>query len=255
VASHLQLIVMARLIGLDSDGRARMLRWAASTPDILGVLNLRGALAIPVLLDLDRYSDKLKPERVTLGGWASMLFEAAANGILSAAKANATIIDCVAPSLDTTILADAYMLRPLSNTPRAFAAIKADRNLIPDVANEVVRLAPPIRAFNRPAVADYPAGAEIVRKGQRVLVVDASANRDERRFPDADMFEIRRNPRDQIGWGYGVHSCAGIYLARLELESLLRALVLRVDRVETAQPPQLRNNLLLGFSRLKPRLH
>jgi cytochrome P450 len=65
---------------------------------------------------------------------------------------------------------------------------------------------------------------------------------------------VDTNPRDQIGRGYGVHRCAGIHLVRLELESLLRALVLHVDRVETAEPPQFRNNILQGFNRLKLRL-
>jgi cytochrome P450 len=191
---------------------------------------------------------------VAPGKWAGLLFDAAASGVLSPAEANAMIIDYVAPSLDTTILAAGHMLWRLATTPGAFAEIKQDPGLIPGVVNEVVRLASPIRHFTRLADADYSVGDQVVAKGQRLLVIYASANGDERHYERPDEFDVRRNPRDHVGWGHGVHSCAGMHLARMELEALLKALVEEVDGIECHKPAPLFNNILQGFRSLPVRL-
>ena len=255
LAAHLPVTVVADLVGLDPGGRARMLQWASRTFDVMGVLNLRGLRAIPGLFDLKGYTDKLTPEQVAPGKWAAALFDAAARGELSGAEANAMVIDYVAPSLDTTILAAGHMLWRLAEAPQTLAELKAEPDLIPGVVNEVVRLASPIRHFTRLAAEDYEVGDDVVRKGQRLLVVYASANRDERHYAQPDVFDIRRNPRDHVGWGHGVHSCAGIHVARMELEALLRALVAQVERIEHRTPTPLLNNILQGFATLPLRLH
>ncbi len=255
LAAHLPLTVVADLVGLDPGGRARMLRWAAQTFDVMGVLNLRGLKAIPGLFDLKGYTDKLTPGQVAPGRWAAALFQAAERGELSGAEANAMIIDYVAPSLDTTILASGHMLWRLTEAAGVLAELKADPALISGVVNEVVRLSSPIRHFTRLAADDYAVGEAVVRKGERLLVVYASANRDERRYADPDAFDVRRNPRDHVGWGHGVHSCAGMHLARMELEALLKALVAQVERVECGTPTPLLNNILQGFKTLPVRLH
>ena len=198
LASHLPITVVADLVGLDSTGRARMLQWASQGFDVMGVLNLRGLRAISGLVDLKRYADKLTPEQVAPGKWAAALFDASARGDLSRAEAKAMVIDYVVPSLDTTILAAGHMLCRLAEAPQTLAELKAEPELIPSVVNEVVRLASPIRHFTRLAVEDYEVGDEVIRKGQRLFVIYASANRDERHYAQPDVFDIRRNPRDNV---------------------------------------------------------
>lgn len=73
--------------------------------------------------------------------------------------------------------------------------------------------------------------------GARVLVMYASANRDEHEWAKPEVFDIRRDAGRQIGFGHGAHACAGQGLARLETSAMLRALLDRVDRIEVAGTP------------------
>jgi cytochrome P450 len=88
-----------------------------------------------------------------------------------------------------------------------------------------------------------------------VLVLNASANRDERQWTDPEAFDIRRHPNRQLGFGHGAHSCAGQGLAHLEMAAMLNALINRVDRIELAgQPVWGLNNVIRCYERLPLRL-
>ena len=254
IASRVPTSVVAELVGLDDRGREKMLLWASKTFDMLGALNLRAMLALPTLLDLTRYSDQLDRSRVAPGGWAARLFDAADDRRITSNEAAALIIDYVAPSLDTTILATGHMLWLLGTTSGALERIRAEPELIPGVVNEVVRLASPIRGFTRLAVEDYIVGEHVVRAGQRLLVLFASANRDERQYEAPDEFRISRAPKDHVGWGFGVHTCAGINLAKLELETILRTLVSECSTILARKPVPIVNNVLQGFRSVEIRI-
>ncbi|HEY2070353.1 MAG TPA: cytochrome P450 [Rhizomicrobium sp.] len=254
-ASHLPVGIIGELVGLDETGRQNMLGWAAATFNILGVLNARGLLALPQVAKLSRYIQGLSRKNVVPGSWAAGLFDAADRGALSQQEARAMVIDYVGPALDTTILATGHMIWRLATTPGAYETLRADPGLIPGVVNESVRLASPIRGFTRYAAADYDADGTIVPQGSRVLVLYASANWDERHYPDPGRFDVARNPRDHVGWGHGAHTCAGLHLARLEMEVLLRSLVACVARIETGEPTLAWNNVLQGFKMLPTRFH
>ena len=77
------------------------------------------------------------------------------------------------------------------------------------------------------AGVELPAGADL-------LVLFASANRDERHYADPDRFDVTRNPADHVGFGAGVHLCLGAALARVEGEVVLRALLERTSDFELA---------------------
>lgn len=254
-AAHLPITVVAELVGLDDEGRAKMLRWAAATFDALGVMNARGLGALPQLLELSRYIATLDRVRVKPGGWAERLFDAADAGSISREEANAMVIDYVAPALDTTILATAHMVWLLSVTPGAYDKLRTQPDLVASVVNETLRFASPIRGFTRLAVEDYDVSGTVIPKGARALILYASANRDERHYEHADTFVPSRNPRDHVGWGHGAHTCAGMHLARLEMEILLGALLRQVSRITTGAPSLVMNNVLQGFKSLPAQFH
>jgi cytochrome P450 len=77
-----------------------------------------------------------------------------------------------------------------------------------------------------------------------------SANRDERKWGDPERFDISREPLDHVAFGYGVHGCAGIELARIEGRCLLAALARRVRRFEVGAPTWRVNNVLRGIASL-----
>ncbi|MEQ1864419.1 MAG: cytochrome P450 [Micropepsaceae bacterium] len=254
-ASYLPVSIVAELVGLKPAGRENMLRWAAGAFEAIGPLNWRTLRALPALLDMRRYATNLKRADVVPGGWADKIFAAAEDGSLSLEEAQAMVIDYVAPSLDTTILATGNMLRYLAQSPDAFAAVKNDEKLLTNAVYEAARLASPIRGFTRCANEDFDVSGVMIPKGARALILYASANRDERHYVDPDRFDLSRNARDNVAWGHGQHVCVGMHLARLEMECLLRALAQQVSRIETGEPTPFLNNVLQGYKSLPTTFH
>lgn len=235
-ASHLPVHVVSDLVGLSPAGRSAMLGWAAASFDLMGPMNDRAAAAITPVSELMAFIDGLTPGLVDPGGWAAQLFKAADVGDLSNDEARFMVMDYIGPALDTTILATGHMVWLLGRNPGALAALRAEPDLIPGTINEVVRLASPIRGFTRLAADDFRIGDVMIPKGDRVLALFASANHDETHYPSPELFDLRRNPVDHVGWGYGPHLCVGMHLARLEMEILLRELVRQVSHIEVGEP-------------------
>jgi len=159
--------------------------------------------------------------------------------------------DFIAPSLDTTILATASLFWLLGTHPDQWDLLRDNPALLRGAINEAVRVESPIRGFTRVATRDTAIDGCAVPAGTRVLLLYASANRDERKWEDPARFDIRRRNLDQLGFGFGVHSCAGMHLARLEMECLMTAFLARVRRFSVAAPQWALNNTLRGLASLQ----
>jgi len=179
----------------------------------------------------------VRERNVIEGSMADELISAADQGVLTHAECASLLVDYVAPSLDTTISAISSALHLLATHPEQWQQLKEDSSLISNAINEVVRYESPLRAFAREAGHDTDIAGARIRAGGRVLVIYASANRDEREWDAPDVFDIRRDAGRQLGFGNGAHACAGQGLARLETGAMLRALVECVERIELAGPP------------------
>lgn len=249
-ASHLPVHVVSELVGLPPAARDAMLGWAAASFDLMGPMNKRAEAAAPKVSELMAFVDALTSDQLDPEGWAARLFEAAEAGELSLEEARFMVMDYIGPALDTTILATGHMIWQLARNPGALDTLREEPQLIPGTINEVVRLASPIRGFTRFAAEDFQLGDAVIPKGDRVLVLFASANHDEAHYPDPERFDIRRNPADHVGWGYGPHLCVGMHLARLEMEILLRELVRQVSHIDAGKPVPATNNVLQGFRTL-----
>lgn len=119
----------------------------------------------------------------------------------------------------------------LLRDPAVFESVEGDRGLIAPLLEESLRWNSPVQIITREAVRDTVlAGVEIPR-GQDVIVCIGSANRDERRFPDPDRFDIRRRGESHIAFGFGRHYCAGSRLAQLEATVGLNALLDRLPNL------------------------
>jgi cytochrome P450 len=123
----------------------------------------------------------------------------------------------------TKLLANAAVL--FARHPAEYARLRADRTLIPNAVEEVLRYTSPSQYQGRTVTRDVEWYGTTVPKGTRVLLLTASANRDEREFRDPDRFDIDRTLSTALGFGYGVHFCLGASLARLESRIALEELV------------------------------
>jgi cytochrome P450 len=118
--------------------------------------------------------------------------------------------------------------------PEQWARLRADPDLLPDAVEEILRWVSPISHFTRVATADYELRGQTIRAGEQVALYYASANRDEEVFDAPFEFRIDRHPNPHITFGFGEHFCIGAHLARVEVETVLRHLITRLDRIELA---------------------
>jgi cytochrome P450 len=253
-SSALPLRVVADLVGLPVPAD-RLMAWSTIAFDALGPLNGRWRRALPGTLNLIAYVQRLDRSRVTPGSWAAGIFDAADRGEIGKVEARMMIIDFIAPSLDTTVHSISHMLWLLGRNPDAWQRLRREPELISAAIVEAVRIASPVRCFTRRVSRDAEIGGVQLRAGDRVALLFAAANMDERRFPNPTRFDLDRPPGGNLGWGNGPHTCIGIHLAKLEMQALLRALVARVETIETAaDPPRIRNNTVQGIASLPTRL-
>ncbi|MFI5320817.1 MAG: cytochrome P450, partial [Myxococcota bacterium] len=140
----------------------------------------------------------------------------------------------------------------LLDHPDQLARVAANPELVPDLIEEAVRFDSPVQLVFRTATAESQLAGVRIPKGATVVALLASANRDERRFPDGERFDVARRPQGHFGFGFGKHFCLGASLARLEARSALEALVPRLGRLQKndAQPPRLDSFLVRGPARL-----
>ena len=147
-----------------------------------------------------------------------------------------SLISYTWPGIDTTVNGLASAVALFARHPEQWEALRADRTLIPGAFAEVLRIHPPVHYFTRWVTEDVALDCGVaVPAGTRVLVMYGSANRDERRFPEPDRFDIRRSDAAaHLAFGRGIHLCVGMHLARHEAHALLGALADRVARFEPA---------------------
>lgn len=114
----------------------------------------------------------------------------------------------------------------LAEFPDQRRQLVQDASLIPNAIEEMLRYEPTGHAAARYVTRDTAYYGQDVPEGSAMLILMASANRDDRRFPDPDRFDIHREIKQHLTFGYGIHFCLGAALARLEgriaLEEILR---------------------------------
>ncbi len=256
LAQVLPLSVVPDFVGWPEEGRENLLRWAGATFDALGPINRISARTAPSAIGMLRFASKVARKRLVLpGSMGADVLKAVDDKHIDASECPALMIDYLAPSLDTTISAIASAVWLFAENPEQWEALRADPTRIPNAANEVLRLESPVRAFSRLTARDTEVAGRPIAKGSRVLVMYASANRDDRQWDGPERLDIARKAGPQLGYGYGIHACAGQGLARLETQAMLRVLVERVKYIElTGKPTFVVNNVIRGLSSLPVRL-
>ena len=134
---------------------------------------------------------------------------------------------------ETTALAATNAIKLLLEHRTLWEEICADPSLIPNTVEECLRFAGSIIAWRRVATKDTEIGGVKIPKGAKLLIVNTSANHDERFFDNPDELDIRReNASDHLSFGYGSHQCMGKNLARMEIQIFLEELTKRIPHME-----------------------
>ncbi len=128
---------------------------------------------------------------------------------------------------------------------------------IPVAVEEMLRWVTPIQNMSRTATRDVELGGETIRKGDRLLLLYPSGNRDAAVFDDPYRFDVERSPNDHVAFGgYGAHFCLGAPLARLELRVMFEELIGRVTGLELVKNEPLpirKSNFIAGIERMEVR--
>ena len=132
---------------------------------------------------------------------------------------------------ETTRTVIARTLLDLADRPDAWATLKAGADMETAV-EEFIRWVTPIHNMCRTATADTELGGQTVRRGQQLVMMYPSANRDPAHFRDPETYDVTRSPNHHIAFGFGTHFCLGAALARLEIQVFFERLVERVERIE-----------------------
>ncbi|HYS37263.1 MAG TPA: cytochrome P450 [Pseudonocardiaceae bacterium] len=120
--------------------------------------------------------------------------------------------------------------------PDQLAALTADPELVPAAVEEMLRYLNIVEAGFRVATADIEIAGTVIRAGEGLVALAASANRDDSAFGHSGVFDVARGARHHVAFGYGIHQCLGQNLARMELDVVFRNLFRRMPGLHLAIP-------------------
>ena len=256
LAQVLPQSIVPDFIGLPQEGREHLLDWAEATFNAMGPMNERCEHAIKKLPELFGYATQIAASgNLQPGSFGAGVLEAERDGRITATQCPQLFTAYLVPSLDTTISAVGSAIWLFGRYPDQWDRVRENPSLIPNAFEEVLRLESPLQSFSRLAMSDYDVEGISIPAGSRVVVLFASANRDERKWEHPDTFDVMRNTSGHLGFGYGIHLCAGASLARLEGQAVLGALARRVERFELGKSTRKLNNVIRSLRTLPVTVH
>jgi cytochrome P450 len=259
-AEPLPTLVICELLGIPAEDRPSLRTWSDDAARLLGATHgasgSTARTANDAVVDLERYFLRLIEERRRRPGddLLSVLIRGEGEGLMTSEELSSqcqmllvgghlTLIDQLCNAVHAFLIHPAQLRR-----------LRLDPSLVGSAIEEVLRYDPPLSFVHRVAATDFQLGGAPIRKGDRVLLCLAAANRDPQAFADPDAFDIGRAGNRHLSFGSGPHACAGGGLARRELEIALLTLFRRLPRLalDPENPPRRRSGSLMfrGFHSL-----
>ena len=142
----------------------------------------------------------------------------------------------------------------LLDHPEQRARLANNPSVMPTAIEEFLRWTTPVTHILRTARKEDELNGQTIRAGDKVVVWNASVNRDQAVFPNADKFDVTRTPNDHLAFGHGEHFCVGSHLAKLEMRVMIEQVMRRMPDLELAGPPErLRSNFVAGIKHMPVR--
>lgn len=256
VAAPLPLYVICELLGAPVEDRDKIFNWSnrmigAQDPDYAASPEEGGAAAAEVYA----YANQLAAQRraAPRDDIVTKLLQPTESGeTLDESEFDLFVLLLVVAGNETTRNAASGGMLALFEHPEQWERLVADPSLAHTAADEIVRWVSPVNLFRRTATTDLTLGGQEIKADDKVVVFYSSANRDTSVFPDAEVFDIGRDPNPHIGFGGGgAHFCLGNHLAKLELRILFEQLARRYPRLrQTGEARRLRSNFINGIKEL-----
>jgi len=258
LAEPLPMVMVARILGVSDDAAPRLKEQGYASVEAIGgfVSDERLAELGQPMMDVGPVIDAFIEERASTqhdhGSLLGVCAQAVQDGELTDEEAFALFFLLVAAGGESTTSLTGTGARILAERPDLQDRLRRDPGLIPAFVEEACRIDPPFRGHYRRVVTDAVLGGVEIPAGSTLVLAWTAANRDANAFPNPDDIDLERpNPRQHVGFGWGIHLCVGAPLARIEAKVAFEQLLSRTSAfaVDRTAPP-LRHHRSLMIRRL-----
>ena len=256
VAVQLPILVIADMLGIPHSDIEQFRIWSDALIEVASdITSPKAAMAADLFIYFDGVIEARGEERGT--DTISVLLDAEVDGErLGHHELLGFCMTLLVAGNETTRNLLSGGVLALADNPDQWDHIRKDPTVIPSAVEELLRWVTPIMTFARTATTDTVVGGQDIAEGDYLLMLYASANRDEAVFgPTAGQVDITRKPNPHVAFGFGEHFCLGAGLARLEARILLEQMATRYPSVERAGPVErMPSTLVNGIHHLPVRL-
>jgi cytochrome P450 len=244
------LKVFADAVGVPSHGRENLLPYGDMVFNGFGPINERFKKRMETSGQAVKWiAEVCQRDILTKDGLGAQLYAAADAGELTHEEAGMLVRTLLSAGLDTTVFTLCNAILCFAKYPEQWAIVRDNPALARQALEEVVRFESTFHSFYRTTTKAVEIGGLSIDKGQKILVFVAAANRDPRRWENADSFDVSRRASGNLGFGTGIHGCAGQMMARLEGDIVLTALAKKVKTIRLEGTPTLHlNNTVRGYT-------
>ena len=255
VAAPLPLMVIGDMLGMPHEDRADLLRWSEEMLRSQGDLSVESIeAATNAFVEYTDFINPVLEDRRRTGDRSDLV------GVLCQAEIDGDRLDDASLIYETLLIligGDETTrhvitggMHELQHHPEQLDRLRKDPSLLPAAVEEMLRWVTPIKTMARTATRDVELEGQLIREGQELLLLYASANRDDEVFAEPGSFDIGRDPNPHIAFGFGAHFCLGNQLARLELQVMFERLLARLPDLRVANDgplPRRKSNFISGF--------
>ena len=227
--------VLPDLLGLPEEGRDNMTAFGHAVWATMGPMNdlfkeaVEGSDGVINWASWACERENLDPE-----GLGYAMFEAADRGEITQDEAKLLTMTMLSAGADTTVMTMSTAIRAFCEFPDQYQLLRQEPSLLKAAFDESLRWDSPSRLAGRITKKDVEIDGFVIPEGTRCGLLFSAANRDPRKWPEPDRFDIKRNLQGHVGWGYGIHSCVGRNLAQMEAVALLGAIIRNIESFESA---------------------
>jgi cytochrome P450 len=256
VSIELTTMMLATLFDFPFEDRRKLTHWSDVTfaiPQPGGLIESEEERRVELLECLE-YFTRLRDERLLNPGndLVSMLAHGEDTKDMSPMNYLGNLLLLIVGGNDTTRNSMTGSIYALNKFPEQYKKLIAKPALIPNMVAELIRWQTPLAYMRRTANNDCEIGGKQIKEGDQILMWYASGNRDKAVFENADELDIeRKNSRQHLSFGFGIHRCMGNRLAELQLKILWEEILKRFEMVEVqGEPERTLSSFVNGYAHL-----